>query len=326
MNKAPIAESIVHTDDLKQRIVSIDGLRNSSDPDGKVVANIVDWGDGTKETIPAGISKATKTYGRDGDYQVVVRAVDNLGRESAPQTLPIRLDNEQRERDAEAERKRIEDAKRASELDAKKRAAEDAARIEAETRVVKEAAETARMEAEAATRKRLAEESQKVEMARKAEAAKAEEMQAAEAAKSEAARKLAEAEARAKQLAGAEQKGSKGPSNPASKSEGANAPGEPSEFKDVTTGRPVRPISFKKPSYPRQALQAQEEGSVRVQFTVDPNGKTKDLNVIADKNGYAFKSPVLDAIKKATFHPAMIDGVPVEQQLVYEVSFVINKD
>jgi TonB family protein len=250
----------------------------------------------------------TKTYDRDGDYEVAVRALDDLGKESVPQKFPLKLDHDRRERDAAAAKQKAEDSQRAIELETKKRAAEEAARLDAEKRIVEEAAEKARKDAEAATRKRLAEEAEKAEEDRKAAEA---------AAQTKAARQQQQA---------AEAPTPKQASAANAQEKTAAQQTEPSEFKDVTSGRPVRPISFKKPSYPRDALSASQEGSVRVQFTVNTKGTTKDLKVIAQTNGHYFQSSVLDAIKRATFKPAVIDGAPVEQQLVYEVSFVINKD
>ena len=320
VNKAPLTMGVVRTENLKQRIVSIDGLQNSSDTDGAVVDNIIDWGDGTKETIPARIPKASKAYGQDGDYQVGLRAVDNLGKESAPQAFLIKLDYEQKARVLEAEQKRIEAAERAAELEARKRAAEDVARAETEKLIIEEAAKKARIDAEVEMRKRLADEAKKAEAAKEAEASKL-----------EAARKAAEIDALEKQAAAAQKESDERSNNLAqgnagSKSGGANSPKGPGEFKDVTTGRPVRPISFEKPSYPRRALTSYQEGSVQVQFTVDKNGKTKDLQVINDVNGDYFKASVLDSIRKATFQPMLIDGVPVEHIIGYEIKFTINKD
>ena len=46
----------------------------------------------------------------------------------------------------------------------------------------------------------------------------------------------------------------------------------------------------------------------------------------SEKNSNYFREPVIDATKRATFQPAISDGAPYEQQVVYEVSFVITRD
>jgi protein TonB len=86
---------------------------------------------------------------------------------------------------------------------------------------------------------------------------------------------------------------------------------------NVVLGKPTWP-------YPRQALQSNVQGFVRVEFTVDTNGKIKGFKVLKEENVNFFRDAVFDSISSAKFHPAVVDGSPVEQQLVYEISFVIN--
>jgi TonB family protein len=103
------------------------------------------------------------------------------------------------------------------------------------------------------------------------------------------------------------------------------APAPLSDFRDVATGRPVKPLRFDKPKYPRSALTAGVEGSVTVQFTVATNGLTNDLKVTSQTNGYYFRQAVMDSIRQARFQPAMIDGAPIEQAVAYQISFKLEK-
>jgi TonB family protein len=293
INKEPKSSSSVAGLDEEQRKLNLD--LSGSDPDGAVVAHKVNWGDGTEETFPGDTSKAEKKFDKEGIYMVRVKAVDDLGKESAAVELPVTFDHEAKSK-AAAEAKRLENEKLANEAAAKK------------------AADDQRVREEAAAKKAAAQKQEREEADRKEQEKLAEEKKR----KDDEVRRLAEQTPQpvSTQPPPAQQKGDMPTPS--------DAPQALSDFRDVATGRPVRPLKFDKPKYPRSALTSGQEGSVTVQFTVAKDGTTKNLQVTTMENGYEFRQVVMDAIRQARFRPAMIDGEAIEQTVAYMITFKIQ--
>ena len=96
----------------------------------------------------------------------------------------------------------------------------------------------------------------------------------------------------------------------------------PDEVTDLIRGPVVLP-KYKiqvKPNYPKEVQQAQKEGTVILQATIDENGIAKDIVALTNL-GFGFEAAAIEALKKATFRPATKDGKPIilqEVQIPYE--------
>jgi TonB family protein len=74
------------------------------------------------------------------------------------------------------------------------------------------------------------------------------------------------------------------------------------------------------PEYSEPARRAKEQGEVLVWLVVDPNGKPRDVKVLAPL-GDGLDEKATEAIKTWKFEPATKDGKPVAVQIMVEVSF-----
>ena len=110
--------------------------------------------------------------------------------------------------------------------------------------------------------------------------------------------------------------------------EGSNALLEnlivPPQYKDKTDAShwvgvvPPRYKSQVKPNYPKDTQQAEKEGTVVLQATVDVHGIPRDI-VSLTNLGFGLEEAAIEALKKTTFHPAMKRGRPVS--LTVEIPF-----
>jgi TonB family protein len=78
------------------------------------------------------------------------------------------------------------------------------------------------------------------------------------------------------------------------------------------------------PVYPRDAMKAGTEGLVQVEFTIAPDGTTKDLRVVDSTPKKVFDKAALDSVSKWRFEPILRDGAPVAQRAVLQVRFVVD--
>ncbi len=81
----------------------------------------------------------------------------------------------------------------------------------------------------------------------------------------------------------------------------------------VGQDREVIPIVRIAPEYPPQALLAQTEGWVKLQFTVTPTGTVHDPFVVDSSPKNVFDAAALKAIARWRYNPRIEDGVPVER-------------
>ncbi|MCG9132434.1 TonB family protein [Candidatus Poribacteria bacterium] len=81
---------------------------------------------------------------------------------------------------------------------------------------------------------------------------------------------------------------------------------------------PPRYKSQVKPNYPKDAQQAEKEGTVILQATVDVHGIPRDI-VSLTNFGFGLEEVAIEALRKTTFHPAMKGGKPVS--MLIEVPF-----
>src|SRR5262249_14426039 len=72
------------------------------------------------------------------------------------------------------------------------------------------------------------------------------------------------------------------------------------------------PLVRVSPLYPPRAQSRGVEGWVQLQFTITPQGTTKDIEVVdANPKGY-FERAAKDAVKKYKYKPRIVDGVAVD--------------
>ena len=98
----------------------------------------------------------------------------------------------------------------------------------------------------------------------------------------------------------------------------------PSQYKDKTDAShwvgvvPPRYKSQVKPNYPKDAQQAEKEGTVILQATIDVNGIPQGI-VSRTNLGFGLEEAAIEALKKTSFHPAMKGGRSVS--LTVEIPF-----
>jgi protein TonB len=84
------------------------------------------------------------------------------------------------------------------------------------------------------------------------------------------------------------------------------------------------PLVRVSPTYPRRALMRRIEGSVKVAFTINPDGTVSDPEVVnADPPGY-FEQAALRAIRHWKFQPELEGGVAVARQAVQTILFALK--
>ena len=83
---------------------------------------------------------------------------------------------------------------------------------------------------------------------------------------------------------------------------------------------PPKLIRRVEPEYPYAMRRFQLEGRVQLDFDVDVTGKTANP-IIAQSNNPAFDEPALEALQKAVFEPATVDGKPVKTRMRQEIVF-----
>jgi periplasmic protein TonB len=92
----------------------------------------------------------------------------------------------------------------------------------------------------------------------------------------------------------------------------AGGVGEPGDGSGAGMGSEAIPLVRVNPLYPPRAQSRGIEGWVLLEFTITPQGTTKDIEVIdADPKGY-FERAAKDAVRKYKYKPRVVDGVAVD--------------
>jgi len=88
---------------------------------------------------------------------------------------------------------------------------------------------------------------------------------------------------------------------------------------------PVQYVGGPLPKYPDSLKAAKIEGRVTVRYIVGTNGlvEANSLQVI-NSTSKEFEAPALEAIRKSTFRPAKMKGVPVRQIVEQVVRFTLK--
>ncbi|HUH32122.1 MAG TPA: energy transducer TonB [Rhodanobacter sp.] len=75
------------------------------------------------------------------------------------------------------------------------------------------------------------------------------------------------------------------------------------------------------PAYPAVALRSRQSGWVVVDFTVDPEGRTRDITVVSAQPRRVFDNAAIDAVRRYRFTPAMSNGVAVATKRQQKIEF-----
>ncbi|WP_116807828.1 TonB family protein [Steroidobacter cummioxidans] len=94
--------------------------------------------------------------------------------------------------------------------------------------------------------------------------------------------------------------------------------------KNVALAASLKRVREVPPVYPRDAQRAGTEGWVQVEFTIAPDGSTRDLHVRDSAPKQVFDKAALDSVSKWRFEPIRKNGAPVAQRAVLQVRFVLN--
>ena len=86
------------------------------------------------------------------------------------------------------------------------------------------------------------------------------------------------------------------------------------------------PIFRVNPQHPFRATQQGIEGWVRVEFTITTLGTVKDAKVIESKPAYLFDHAAIRAVKRWRFKPRIVDGRPVEREVIQLIDFSLDDD
>ena len=77
--------------------------------------------------------------------------------------------------------------------------------------------------------------------------------------------------------------------------------------------------------YPDEANNAGVEGSVRVTFIVDENGKIMEPLVVGNKPGYGLEDEALAIVKRMpAWNPAQVNGKKVKTRVTLPIRFELN--
>jgi protein TonB len=85
----------------------------------------------------------------------------------------------------------------------------------------------------------------------------------------------------------------------------------------------AEPISEPKPEIPDDLRDSPIQATFRGLFTIHADGTT-DVKMIQSTGNSALDSLALDSARKWTFHPATVDGKPVDSYLRLEVDFDVS--
>ena len=82
-------------------------------------------------------------------------------------------------------------------------------------------------------------------------------------------------------------------------------------------------ISKVPPIYPKAAIDAHVEGTVKLHTVIDTDGKVIEATLVSGPAMLVQAS--IDAVKQWRFKPALLKGVPAQVECVFDVSFHLDK-
>lgn len=88
---------------------------------------------------------------------------------------------------------------------------------------------------------------------------------------------------------------------------------------------PAQLLKAVPPTYPTDAFRSGREGWVEVEFTITADGTVTNAKVANAQPNRVFNQAALEAVRRWTFKPRMVDGKPAEEQATRRIEFKLNK-
>ncbi|MHB1541466.1 MAG: energy transducer TonB, partial [Steroidobacteraceae bacterium] len=103
----------------------------------------------------------------------------------------------------------------------------------------------------------------------------------------------------------------------------AEPPAAPTPAQLAAVARQLRRIHYVAPAYPQRALASGLSGEVTVQYVVNTQGRTRQLQVINSRPGAIFNRAALRAIRRWRYSRPEFRGRPVSVPVRTEIRFVL---
>jgi protein TonB len=87
---------------------------------------------------------------------------------------------------------------------------------------------------------------------------------------------------------------------------------------------PAQLLKSAAPSYPPDAYRSRQQGWVEVSFTITTEGKVANAKVSSSQPTRVFDQAALDAVRRWTFKPRMVNGQPAEEQATRRIEFKLG--
>ncbi len=87
----------------------------------------------------------------------------------------------------------------------------------------------------------------------------------------------------------------------------------------------ARPVAAVPPPYPREAALNGIEGWVRVSVEIDAHGRVGDVRVLKSEPRGVFDQAAVQAVRRWSWKPAIVDGQPQAQTVVQELAFDLDE-
>ena len=90
---------------------------------------------------------------------------------------------------------------------------------------------------------------------------------------------------------------------------------------DVVPEASLQRKHFVQPVYPQDALAKNISGTVEVEFTITPEGKVTDIQVLSAEPQGVFEQATINALSQSRYQPVQRDGVAVAQRTRLRMRF-----
>ena len=102
--------------------------------------------------------------------------------------------------------------------------------------------------------------------------------------------------------------------------------GAAEDAKELVCDVDLIPLNRVEPQFPRAALENGISGWVSVEGVVGPDGKVSEVHVVASDQSGLFDVPAMSAVKRWTFEPCIVGGVPVARKFAQRINFFLEDD
>lgn len=104
----------------------------------------------------------------------------------------------------------------------------------------------------------------------------------------------------------------------------ATIPPPDSKSTDVVAVARLKRVRYEQPAYPELARLHGVRGSVRLEFTVDEAGETRDITILSAEPSQVFERASIRAVRRWRFEPVVRSGVVVEQRAEITLTFELE--